>query len=59
MARKNESGVLEGGDAADILIAEGEERERLYAMAEAHGFNGIGRYPWGLHIDLRETPARW
>jgi len=27
--------------------------------ARGLGFTGLGRYAWGLHLDLRDTPAEW
>jgi hypothetical protein len=29
------------------------------SKARELGFTGIGRYAWGLHLDLRGTPAEW
>ena len=44
--------------AVDISLA-GHDRERLIAAAEAAGFTGIGIGRGFLHLDRRETPARW
>jgi uncharacterized protein YcbK (DUF882 family) len=30
-----------------------------YIIAERVGFNGIGLYDWGIHLDVREETARW
>lgn len=44
--------------AVDISLS-GQDRERLIAAAEAAGFTGIGMGRGFLHLDRRETPARW
>lgn len=44
--------------AVDISL-NGHEPERLIAAAEALGFTGIGTGRTFLHLDRRETPARW
>ncbi len=46
------------GKAADIVIA-GMTPERMADMAEAVGFDGIGVYSWGIHVDVRGTKSRW
>jgi len=51
------------GKAADIHI-EGLSLVDAYLAVEKLGiFNGIGLYPFwtnpGLHLDLRQNPARW
>jgi uncharacterized protein YcbK (DUF882 family) len=32
----------------------------MFLSAEREGFNGIGLYEWGIHLDVRPAPAaRW
>lgn len=33
--------------------------ERMVKVAKAAGFNGIGTYRWGVHMDTRPWKARW
>lgn len=56
------------GKAADIAVYEyklnGKVLPRMTAAellpyAEKHGFDGIGLYSWGLHVDVRGYKARW
>lgn len=46
------------GTAADITCA-GISVAALYAAAETVGFRGIGKYSSFVHVDVRQTPARW
>ena len=46
------------GMAADVTV-EGVDPNELAALAETVGFNGIGIYKTFVHVDIRETPARW
>ncbi|MDP9195224.1 MAG: D-Ala-D-Ala carboxypeptidase family metallohydrolase [Pseudomonadota bacterium] len=46
------------GIAFDISL-KGHDRYRLTHAAEEVGFMGIGQYPSFVHLDTRETPARW
>ncbi|WP_286170102.1 D-Ala-D-Ala carboxypeptidase family metallohydrolase [Halocella sp. SP3-1] len=47
------------GKAVDIRRIEGLTIDEMVAIAEDAGFNGIGKYNWGIHIDVRENKARW
>ena len=33
--------------------------DQMAKLAEQAGFSGIGKYNWGVHVDVRKTPARW
>ena len=46
------------GKAADIRCT-GVAPEELARYAEKHGFDGIGLYTWGVHVDVRGYKARW
>ncbi len=46
------------GIAFDISL-KGHDRYELTRCAEEVGFNGIGQYDTFIHVDARETPARW
>lgn len=46
------------GNAADI-IANFNTPEELYQAAELAGADGLGIYPWGIHVDVRGYKARW
>ena len=47
------------GKAADVITPSGYTPDEFYAMAESL-FQGVGRYPWGLHVDVRNgISARW
>ncbi len=47
------------GTAADVLCPEGVDVEDLYDAAKFAGADGIGKYWWGVHVDVRGTYARW
>lgn len=47
------------GRAVDFYFPNRGEAERFAALAEKHGFNGIGTGRHKVHLDDRETPARW
>lgn len=47
------------GTAADIKLPSGLTVDKFAELAEQVGFRGIGRYHWGIHVDVRETPAKW
>lgn len=51
------------GRAADIKKIPGLTIDRMATLAQGVGvFNqgGIGKYDWGIHVDVRKTsPARW
>lgn len=44
--------------AVDIAI-KGHDRARFIEVAEGLGFTGIGVAKTFIHLDRRETPARW
>jgi uncharacterized protein YcbK (DUF882 family) len=47
------------GHAADFTFGDRSTVEKFAALAEKHGFNGIGTGSSLVHIDDREVPARW
>jgi len=49
------------GMAADVRTPYSMTADAFYAMADSiPAFQGIGRYDWGLHVDVRNaTHARW
>ncbi len=47
------------GTAADVQKVSGMTVDEMAKKAEAAGFRGIGKYSWGVHVDVRENPARW
>lgn len=47
------------GSAVDIRIIEGYTSVEMADMAEKVGFDGIGIYNWGIHVDVRGYPAQW
>lgn len=46
------------GEAADIISYQ-YKLEELYKIADACGAEGLGMYPWGIHVDVRGYKARW
>lgn len=47
------------GTAADVQTPAGSSPSELYQAAEQAGADGIGLYPWGVHVDVRGEWARW
>ena len=48
------------GKAADIRTnAKGVTPAKFAQLAEKVGFDGIGIYKWGIHVDVRGKKARW
>lgn len=47
------------GTAADIALPPGLTIDELANMAEAVGFDGIGKYYTFVHLDVRGLKARW
>ena len=47
------------GTAADIQMPEGYNAVTLGALATKCGAEGIGLYPWGVHVDMRGYDATW
>ena len=48
------------GKAADIAKVKGLTIDEMAVLAQKMGFDGIGKYYWGIHVDVRENgPARW
>lgn len=47
------------GQAADIKLPDGLSVDEMAILAERVGFDGIGKYHWGIHVDVRGTKARW
>jgi uncharacterized protein YcbK (DUF882 family) len=47
------------GHAADFNFKDHVIVRKFVALAEKHGFNGIGTGKILVHLDDRDTPARW
>ena len=47
------------GTAADVYLIPGLNTDQMAKIAEQVGFTGIGKYTWGVHVDVRPKPARW
>ena len=47
------------GKAADIAKVKGLSIDEMAVLAQKAGFDGIGKYNWGIHADARGTVARW
>ena len=48
------------GKASDIRKIDGLRIDEMAVLAEKAGFDGIGKYSWGIHVDVRGNgPARW
>lgn len=47
------------GYAADIKKFPDMSVDEMARIAEQTGFGGIGKYNWGIHVDIRKIPARW
>ena len=47
------------GTAADIYLVPGLTTDQMAKIAEQVGFDGIGKYRWGVHVDVRGSKARW
>lgn len=47
------------GKAVDIRKVEGLTIDEMAELAEEIGFDGIGKYNWGIHVDIRGYKARW
>lgn len=47
------------GTAADVRRIAGLSVDQMAKLAERAGFDGIGKYNWGVHVDVRGKPARW
>ena len=48
------------GKATDIAKVKGLTIDEMAVIAQKMGFDGIGKYNWGIHVDVRENgPARW
>ncbi|MBQ8693394.1 MAG: DUF882 domain-containing protein [Synergistaceae bacterium] len=47
------------GTAADIRLIPGMTVDQMAKLAEQAGFDGIGIYSWGIHVDVRGYKARW
>ncbi len=47
------------GTAADVQLIPGLTVDQMAKLAEQAGFDGIGKYNWGVHVDVRGKPARW
>lgn len=47
------------GKAADLALPNGITIDQFAVLAEKAGFRGIGKYDWGIHVDVRETSVKW
>ena len=47
------------GTAADVYLVPGLNADQMAKIAEQVGFDGIGKYKWGVHVDVRGSKARW
>ena len=47
------------GTAADVQKVPGLTVDQMAKLAEQAGFDGIGKYGWGVHVDVRGSKARW
>ena len=48
------------GIAGDIAKVKGLSIDEMAVLAQKAGFDGIGKYDWGIHVDVRGNgPARW
>ena len=47
------------GKAADVRKIPGLSIDEMAKHAETAGFTGIGKYRSFVHVDVRDTPARW
>ena len=47
------------GKAGDIAKVKGLSIDEMAVLAQKAGFDGIGKYNWGIHADVRGTVARW
>ena len=47
------------GKAADVRKIPGMSIDKMAHLAEQAGFNGIGKYRSFVHVDVRDTKARW
>ena len=48
------------GTASDIAKVKGLSIDEMAVLAQKAGFDGIGKYNWGIHADVRGNgPARW
>lgn len=47
------------GKAADVALPDGYTVDEFADLAEEIGFDGIGKYDWGIHVDVRGYTARW
>ena len=47
------------GKAVDLKRPQGIDIDTFAMLAEEAGFDGIGTYNWGIHVDVRGFPARW
>lgn len=47
------------GKACDIHKLSQYSIDEMAHIADEIGFDGIGRYHWGIHVDVRGYKARW
>ena len=54
-----QNGCLDRGCAADLLTPDGWDVDSFASLAKSCGADGIGLYPWGIHVDTRGYEATW
>ena len=61
LTESEKKSALQSGHVQLVAIdLGGKDPERLFLRAAAFGeFNGIGLYPWGIHIDMKPRRAFW
>jgi len=47
------------GRAVDIKKIDNMDIDVMSEYAKKAGFTGIGKYHWGIHVDIRPYQARW
>lgn len=47
------------GKAVDLRLPNGITVDKFAKLAQKVGFDGIGKYNWGIHVDIRGEIARW
>lgn len=45
--------------ALDMLKVKGFSIDQMAELAVDAGFTGVGKYAWGIHVDVRQNKARW
>lgn len=45
--------------ALDLLKVKDMTIDQMAKLAQDIGFNGVGKYTWGIHVDCRPNKATW